>query len=142
MTYQQISGKVARLGAVVALSATMLLGAAAPASASTWNDGQPWWTCKNQYTYWSGAVYNGNRYMGSLTVYGCSNGFWARSSSAVGYTSVSVSLQRVTPWGFSVGSGNYAAITSGLVDKNYGSTYIAHAYIGGGIRDIRFSIYY
>jgi hypothetical protein len=114
---------------------------ASPAAAY---DGQAWYNCSGQYTYWYGGVYtNTGRYMGSMTVYGCSNGFWVRSASAIGNTFVTATLTRVTnPSYGTAGTGNYAAITPNLVGKKYGATYVAHAYIGGGVKDLKFTIYY
>ena len=106
--FKRLSGKVSKfLFSGVSFLLTLALGTAV-AHANVGYNGQPWSQCVNQRVATSRAIYSGSRYMGTVTLYRCNNGFFTRTASAVGAANVTAEtrqnrggyIQAVSQWGY------------------------------------------
>ncbi|MDQ5972445.1 MAG: hypothetical protein QG553_604 [Patescibacteria group bacterium] len=117
---------------VSVLTLVMVLTFVAPVAAARPTDDLHWSTCSNRKTVKTKAIVSGSGMNhGTLYVYKCSNGIFARTSVRVKGSSTAV-IRRSSPSNYLIGHSNgYHSMTNMLYLKA-GACYYAHGSAGGG----------
>jgi|GEM_PF-5588931 len=118
------------LTATLATGATLAESTPAEAQSQYRYDGLSFGNCSNRSVYTTQYIYDRGSYRGYVRVWRCNQGFFVQTRNQTGRAAQTAAvITRESPWGYSIGSGRYGAISSILTNSDGIQCFNAHGSI-------------